>query len=478
MFLEIIMTDENTLLLLDGIDESLNELGLMTVGQFRSDDTEEEKYRRGRAFFRNRGGNMTPLVLCERNGVLRWNIGHTPYGNTNTRRAGVGAGKIVKQYAFNHEGENQIASLVRKRENKALNEKEGLWKLKENSEKIFEFSEKFEVDETTDFSGKKILLFIHGTFSHCDTTIDQINRAGETSNKFGQKFLKDAHKKYHAILGYNHPTLSVSPLLNAFNLSALLRLPADRQPDQIDIICHSRGGVVARWFIEGFGVQNVKYKVIFVACPLGGTTLASPTHLRAGADLLANYANVLSHSKGLPIANEFFILGTIIAKISQFAFMGLSKSPIFDIATAVIPGLIGQARIGKNYELQTLHKVGAWENHQDRYYSITSNFEPPESDIWKFWKVFNDKSNYLMTIGDKAVDSLIFVNRKKGPKYIPNDVVVDTASMTELRCKSGNVPKVQIKHYYRFEPTNRVHHTNYFDQAQLYKQIRNWLKVP
>ena len=73
------------------------------------------------------------------------------------------------------------------------------------------------------------------------------------------------------------------------------------------------------------------------------------------------------------------------------------------------------------------------------------------------------------------------MNRKKGPdegKYIPNDVVVDTASMTELRCKSGNVHKVQIKHHYRFEPTNRVHHTNYFDQAQLYKQIRNWLKVP
>ena len=56
------MTDENTLLLLDGIDESLNELGLMTVGQFRSDDTEEEKYRRGRAFFRNRGGNMLSLI--------------------------------------------------------------------------------------------------------------------------------------------------------------------------------------------------------------------------------------------------------------------------------------------------------------------------------------------------------------------------------------------------------------------------------
>ena len=404
------MSDKQDLLLPDGIDDDLEDLGLISVGQDRPDDTEEEKEKRGRAFFRNRGGSVSPLVLYEHDGILRWNVGRSSYGARRARRAGVGAGRIVKQYAFSHEGENKIATLVRKKENRKLREKEGLWRLRQNQNEEYEFLEEVPLNKPGYFKKKKILLFVHGTFSHCDTTISQINGAGSPSNRYGQKFLAHAYSQYDMVLAYNHATLSVSPLLNAFNLAALLRTQNSERPKQIDIICHSRGGLVARWFVEGFGDPGVIYKIIFVACPLGGTTLASPTHLRAGADLLANYSKVVAKAGIKGSGNGFFLLGSIIAKISQYAFTGLSKAPVFDLATAVIPGLMGQARIGNNYELAAMHRVGAWASHEQNYYSLCSNFEPPSQDIWKFWRVFNDTSDYMMTLGDRAVDlSLIHI---------------------------------------------------------------------
>ena len=80
----------------------------------------------------------------------------------------------------------------------------------------------------------RILLFIHGTFS---STIGGFGALGATP--WGQKFLAGARANYDAVLGFDHPTLSVDPLANATEL--LNRLQSQSWPlsPQIDIITHS-----------------------------------------------------------------------------------------------------------------------------------------------------------------------------------------------------------------------------------------------
>lgn len=479
------MTEANEPVLPEGLDKGLDELGLYEFGGERLGG-ETAAARRGRAFSRNRGAGMSALNLVNQNGILRWQVG----ADSSSRRAGgragrasVPMGQIVKRYAFTHEGENEIASFVRRRENKMFSGKDGnegkadLWRLDNSDEP--KFSERMPDNNHDGLAGKKMLLFIHGTFSHCDTTCSQIHE-----NDYGTQFLVDARdKNYDMVLAFNHPTLSVSPMVNAFRLAALLRTNPDKRPKQIDIICHSRGGVVARWFTEGFADQGVKYRVAFVACPLGGTSLASASHLRAGSDLLANYASVVGKSDILT-GNGILIVGAILARISSWGFKGLAKLPVFDIATAVVPGLMGQARVGENYELETLHSSGAFESQRKSYFALTSNFAPPRIEKWKFYKVFTDPANLAMNWAEKGSDHLIFVDRKgdDGPVALANDVVVDTMSMTELRSRGEDfLTKKPIKrvgmlksHTKIFKGSDQIHHNNYFSHPETFEAFRKW----
>ena len=84
---------------------------------------------------------------------------------------------------------------------------------------------------------KKVLLFVHGTFSHCDTLHRQMASAGGPSDPYGEKFLADVRRRYDHVLAFNHPTLAVSPTVNAFDLAAQLRDPRG-SAKSIDVIIH------------------------------------------------------------------------------------------------------------------------------------------------------------------------------------------------------------------------------------------------
>ena len=268
------------------------------------------------------------------------------------------------------------------------------------------------------------------------------------------------------MLAFNHPTLSVSPLLNAAELAMHFR---DSRAG-VDVVCHSRGGLVARWWLEVLDhAAAPRGTVVFAGAPLAGTSLAAPPRLRAALNLLTNLSRALrltAQTTGrlipvaLPIGEAAGILFGLFGKLTAIA----AKTPIVDAGIAMVPGLAGQSREGANHELLRLRctfdeaalKAQA-RRAADGYYFLTSNFEP-EDPAWRFWRYFR-KDQMLNTAADLVFDG-------------PNDLVVDTTSMTSLAdaFDQATIPAERME---RFGNSSAVvHHLNYFQQPETLRLIR------
>ncbi len=86
------------------------------------------------------------------------------------------------------------------------------------------------------------------------------------------------------MIGFDHATLSEDPLENATELLHRLQEIKYPYPPRIDIITHSRGGLVARSLMEHLlplsDFQASFERVIFVAVTNGGTQLAEALQYR------------------------------------------------------------------------------------------------------------------------------------------------------------------------------------------------------
>jgi len=155
---------------------------------------------------------------------------------------------------------------------------------------------------------KKALLFIHGTTS-------------TTSGAFGglQGFPEEAKSLYDLyegrVLGFNHHTLTLSVADNVADFYS--RLPANGN-FHFDIVCHSRGGLIAR-AIKELSVADVAKltkrnfactarlsigRVVFVGTPNTGTQLADPKDIPHALEVLANVASLIPGT-GLTLAGIF-----------------------------------------------------------------------------------------------------------------------------------------------------------------------------
>lgn len=286
----------------------------------------------------------------------------------------------------------------------------------------------------------RCLLLVHGTFSSNAMWLQQL--AGTPP---GRALLARWVAAYPGgVLAFNHPTLSVGPWLNALDLHALL---AGTTGD-IDIVCHSRGGLVVAWLLR-LAVLPVR-RVCFVGSPLHGTSLASPHRLRVALDMLANMANALqlagmAASAVFPLAAGAAGLAKALGKTLQLG----ARLPIADAAVALVPGLASQQRTTNNAETARLF-AQAWQV-QPQYAMVTSNFEPNGADpAWKFWTRLR---NPALQAANLAADALFPGD---------NDLVVDTASMTELGALAPG-PHALLA----LGTNNRVFHTNYFIQPDV-----------
>jgi pimeloyl-ACP methyl ester carboxylesterase len=411
-------------------------------------DEKPEPIARRRSRRGPRPSSTATLSLVRVDGVLRWTY-RRPARRVGRRRAvqaGAGpiGGKVITSFDFREIPPNEIVKKIEDLDAK-LTPNRGLRQWKSGTL----------IPVAGPVRAKRILLFIHGTFSKSEMFFAELTATPE-----GRAMLAAAAKKYAAILAFDHPTLSVSPILNAMDLEE--SLAGTTAP--IDVVCHSRGGLVAAWWLR-IGRRKVD-NVMFVASPLEGTSLASPPRLKNTLDRLANIADAIEKAASVgatfsPPAAPLLGIASGLMQVLGGALSIGARTPLVDAGVAVVAGLAGQSAVGNNPELLRLHR-GQWQS-SPRCFAVKSDFEPgdPTASWWAFWKSWKNPAL-------KAAD--IFAD----PVFSgPNDLVVDAGSMT--RRLSAELPAADV---FDFQTNNVVHHCNYFAQKQTVDFLRQALSIP
>jgi len=378
-------------------------------------------------------------LMVNEDGVLFWHLGDingVPSGRRRMRRGVPDApdGEIVELYHFDKLEPNAVNTLLRKHD-ADLNDHQGLSEL--TLKKVGAAGQAVQRSALTvpPKGKKKRLLFVHGTFSKTEAFF-----AGMEAMAGGPAGIKTLFRRYDQVLAFDHPTLSVSPVMNAFDLARLLA----GIDGPLDIVAHSRGGLVARWLLDGYGLNGSgPYRAVLVGSPLAGTSLASPPRLRSALSVMSNFGTALKLSGAAAVVYAPFLsVPLALLRIASSVLTLTAKTPIVDAAVTAIAGLHGQSRIADHPELTRLRAVKLVRPPE--YFVVRSNFETDDPG-WRFWRWFRKD-----TLRDAGSD-LVFPG--------PNDLVVDTDSMSDI----PNV-KIAASSVKDFGTTDLVHHTSYFGQ--------------
>lgn len=451
---------------IDQLHAELSLVGIVPLDQKVNGETPISMLRRGRRSAVD--DSVTLMTLVDVDGVWYWQEGLATRAVT-ARRAGHGlttlfGGTPVTTVKLEILGSNQIASILQGMDQKFASP--AVEAARANTSRRFpalrELKDGNLVPTDCVVQNGKILIFVHGTFSNSDNLFRDLTA---DSNPTGKQFLADLLKKdtagnamnYDQVLTFDHYTLSRSPVLNALELS---RIMASSTAD-VDIICHSRGGLVTRWFMEVLDRSNrSRRRAVLVGSPLHGTSLAAPDRIRNSINLFTNIGKELGTALSLiPFTQVAGSLMKLVFSVGNVA----SKVPLMDAAVSMVPGLAAMSRVENNYELSALSQRASLPLD---YFAVTSEFIPP-SVGWKFWNVF-------CAFGQRAAaaaDSLIFRDQNGTP--CKNDLVVDTLSMTEYAFPASP----PVNSVFAFGPDDHVFHTAYFQQARTIDFIRRSLEI-
>ena len=393
-------------------------------------------------------------LLRDDEGLLRWEIDTgpsvRPVPEIRASRRGIRTLGLVEQFKFDMVQGSQVSSFLQGLDD-AFNSVQGLRRRSALGT---------DSGPARPIRKGRILLVVHGTFSKGDALFE-----GLLSTKEGKSLLRDAAKQYDQVMSFEHATLSVSPILNALDLARAFA----GSSAQVDIVCHSRGGLVARWWLEVLNTAGTAARrVVFVGSPLQGTSIASPLRLRTALNLMTNVivgmqaAGQLA-SLAVPLFGVVAGLMKLITSVSGFG----ARTPVIDAAVAMIPGLSAQSRRGLagtqqitgSFELDRL-STGV-SKMPDTYFAVKTDFEPTDP-AWAFWKYFMKPGERLSDFGA----DLVFPDA--------NDLLVDTASMDAL----SDLVKIEgPRAVLDFGKSPIVHHLNYFAQPEVAAFIRQSLAV-
>ncbi len=291
------------------------------------------------------------------------------------------------------------------------------------------------------------LLFIHGTFSRAATAFAGL---AEDSG-----FLREIQARYgDHIYGFDHATLGSGV---ATNVMQLYRKFAPGVHN-LDIVCHSRGGLVARvlrdlteaqlkqrfafdtergqydsdltawgrhWRIPD-GVQLKVNRILFVATPNSGTVLAQPTHLKKYLDILMTATNLLPDGFDVTVDAILTVAKLLLSEVMP-----------------VLPGLDDQQP-----QSSLLPLLAPTPRPEDA--AIQTNYSAPPG------------LQAVMRAADEVAD-FIFGQKE-------NDLVVPTAGVSQWA-----EVVFEPERCLPFAAERGVHHCNLFSQAETREKLLAWL---
>ncbi len=423
--------------------ESLRSFGLLDASQEVPGEARLVERRRAGAALE--GVGVDRITLLERDGVFRWELGPTT-------RIADGLRRPAPQAASVHRLPRVILSLRTRRlepsrvsaalegVDRGLSGDVGWWRLDANAGRWVPW---------TGLEGqeRRVLLLLHGAFVGHRSLV-----AGIDTSPSASAFWAWAHETYDDVVAFTHHTLRPTPFLNALEVERLLG-----GCRTVDIVAHSRGALVARWWLEVVSRGRAS-RAVLVGGPLGGTSLAAPDRLRLALGALTSIIHAAEAGGSVtPVVPAFGALAGILPLIAVVTG-GASASPVLEAGVALVPGLASMSRVPNSLELQHLRdsdtKRGA------RYFVVRSNFEP-RAGTWSFWQALRRPANVL---GDDRAADWLFEGC--------NDLVVDTDSMSDFGSASRTPDKVLD-----FGTNERVHHFNYFAQPETLDWIVERLKA-
>ena len=266
------------------------------------------------------------------------------------------------------------------------------------------------------------LLFVHGTFASSHSAFRQLpsDALGELSERYGGR-----------VFALDHHSIWLPPSENA-------KLAAQALPDgiplEVDIVAHSRGGLVARELAEraadaGFGDTFRVRRIVMVATPNAGTALAEEANIRKWLDIITNVAQFVPDN---PVTDIIALVLTVLKQLALGVLEGL-------------PGITSMDPAGKY--LEALNVDG---DIAANYYAIAAEFEPPEGAPLK------------RVAHDIAIDTL-FSGRG-------NDLVVPTAGVGAIPGLARFAPESVV-----FDSAHGLDHSSFFGDAEEIAKLKEWL---
>ena len=303
----------------------------------------------------------------------------------------------------------------------------------------------------------RILLLVHGTFS---STLGSFGALGATVE--GKAFLTAAFRDYDIVIGWDHRTLTVTPMDNARDMLGWFEAQKWPQPPVIDAVAFSRGGLVLRGMIEnlmpGSKFKGTIRRAVFVACTNGGTELARPANWKRFADTYINVA--AAGVRALSFVPGFASGGVILSEAVR-GVGGLVKA-LANVAVDdnAIPGLAAMNPVGPFVTDLNTAQPGQPTPAQTWYAAITSNFDPDSAAA--LGRTQEIPPGLILKLADKGADALAGK---------PNDLVVHVEAMTQIDPDVGDYVREKLD----YGTNGLVHHCRYFQEADTAEALNRWL---
>jgi len=267
------------------------------------------------------------------------------------------------------------------------------------------------------------LLFIHGTTAMAHTAFTALP----------VEVLTELARRYDGrVFALDHFTISVTPRDNVQWLAGVIPPTASMT---VDVVTHSRGGLVGRALAEragelGLGDRLRVRNLVMVAPPNAGTALADKEHL---SQLLDRITNLVQYIPDNGVTDALGLVLSIVKQLAVGAFGGLD-------------GIMSMNPSGPS-----LRSFNASRESSATYRVVTSNFEPPPG------------SSLARIARDKGTD-VVFAD-------VLNDLVVPTVGAYELPATPGfPVPDPLV-----FPAEAGVDHSSYFGRPELGPKLLEWL---